>query len=779
MISLRDSYMLYTPLYAITDFLKLYNNVKELRNVLENKIRDTEKGIQDLNLNGIEDYLKKLGDSTDMQIKIQALKLQSQCDYLSKNLSEAEAKIEVLKHEVTLHAMKDVENSEHWNTIRMLFDDTYQKQKSGVHKEIQAQVKTISKGISTEDAGDEKGDDQERSDSIKASPHRKFSVRQLDAESVAHALSSHESLKTQLKQALSLASARSALLLETETRLAEAHGRVRSLEKNIEDKDTQLKSIKDSTAPKTTTERKEDNILTITIASLQNLLLEKDTTLSRYRELLETERQEHSKAYEDQVNEGRKLRRHVEELELDLSKKNDQLKQYLERPLPSPRRTMNETISSHSDTDDSIKGSVEKHTLETTKEHHDESQRKIRSLEDDVKKLHTQLEEVSNREKIWEKNLNEKENEIHKLREKLHFTQPDGIEITENIITRREIEQLRELVDEKDRHIQDLTDTLSHFHDDQQRFIHDTDIHSTEQVTQLSVELNRCDASNKILKTQLDAMKRQLSNVTQRENQARDLIKNLKAQLIRRPVISVKSDSLMSVREEQLRKKNQQLEIELDDVKEELSRLKSLNDHRRAKSASDLGLWEKQKRWQQTAEKLKEKLNEREAELDKLRATLTTAKNSIARLEREKHILEQRRLNHYCTSASCPNLHQASKDSPAESPESYITSSVTPEKDHGGVAAVNVLNEQNRELVEALKNRVEAQQRRIVALELEGKGSNAMTIEIEKLHEVISNLQGQNVRLEAKNLQYQLENDKLKQGNNTEMLQKQIKHLEE
>lgn len=95
------------------------------------------------------------------------------------------------------------------------------------------------------------------------------------------------------------------------------------------------------------------------------------------------------------------------------------------------------------------------------------------------------------------------------------------------------------------------------------------------------------------------------------------------------------------------------------------------------------------------------------------------------------------------------------------------------------MAAVQVLNESNRELVEALKSRVEAQQRRIVALELEGKGSNALVTEIEKLQDANSNLQAQNVRLEAKILQFQLENDKLKQGNNSELMLKQIKHLEE
>lgn len=33
-----------------------------------------------------------------------------------------------------------------------------------------------------------------------------------------------------------------------------------------------------------------------------------------------------------------------------------------------------------------------------------------------------------------------------------------------NVVNAREVEQLRELLEEKDKHIQDLTDTLTQFH---------------------------------------------------------------------------------------------------------------------------------------------------------------------------------------------------------------------------------------------------------------------------------------------------------------------------
>lgn len=50
-----------------------------------------------------------------------------------------------------------------------------------------------------------------------------------------------KSLESQLKQAMMLASTRSALLLETESRLTECHGRIKLLEKAVEDKEQQLK----------------------------------------------------------------------------------------------------------------------------------------------------------------------------------------------------------------------------------------------------------------------------------------------------------------------------------------------------------------------------------------------------------------------------------------------------------------------------------------------------------------------------------------------------------
>lgn len=319
-------------------------------------------------------------------------------------------------------------------------------------------------------------------------------------------------------------------------------------------------------------------------------------------------------------------------------------------------------------------------------------------------------------------------------------------------------------------------------------------------MSQLSADLNRCEAANRILNTQLDALKRQLNNISQREAQAREVIKALKTQLIRRPVISVKTtERPCNAREDQLQKRVHQMENELLMTKEELRKQTSLVQSRRTKDAADMGLWNKQKRFQQMSDSLKQKLIDRDAELEKLKQNFCTAKTTITRLEREKHMLESRLSRtvgtRFCQSPSCPNLQHAGggggmKYTPAESPDSFTTVSDF-HHDHtvnqGPHNAVSVssrskqldLSDNNQEIIDALKARIESQQRKIVTMELEGRGGSAMANELDKLQEKISNMEALNIRLEARNLHLQLDNDMLRQGDHGEKTKRQIKHLEE
>ncbi|EDW92762.1 uncharacterized protein Dyak_GE21103 [Drosophila yakuba] len=293
----------------------------------------------------------------------------------------------------------------------------------------------------------------------------------------------------------------------------------------------------------------------------------------------------------------------------------------------------------------------------------------------------------------------------------------------------------------------------------------------------------------------MEALRRQLANVTQREKQARDLSQSLRQQLLKRPVVSIKTELNARVKNENQQKRIQQLELDLDEARGQLQRQQTLLEAKRTRSANEVQLWEKQKRYQQQAEKTKARLEETELALDKTRALLQGARTTIARLEKDKQVLESKLGRNggptsnssagnnlkCCRTPSCPNLQHVGVSkfapSPSESPETYTGPSSecsSPAHHHG-----QIFDQSQVELVEALKSRIELQQRKIIAMELEGRGSNALTTELEKLQERSQAIEAQNIRLEARNLQLQLDSDLLRQGDSSDRLQKRIKHLED
>jgi uncharacterized protein YukE len=121
-------------------------------------------------------------------------------------------------------------------------------------------------------------------------------------------------------------------------------------------------------------------------------------------------------------------------------------------------------------------------------------------------------------------------------------------------------------------------------------------------------------------------------------------------------------------------------------------------------------------------------------------------------------------------SASMGNLSCHSHECQAKAPPKALTEVSSIISDCG--------SDMNKELIETLKARIESQQRRIVCMELEGKGSNAYASEMEKLHEQLSSLQARNLRLESFNIQLQLESEMLRKSDGAERQEARIKHLE-
>uniref|UniRef100_A0A182P6A9 Uncharacterized protein n=1 Tax=Anopheles epiroticus TaxID=199890 RepID=A0A182P6A9_9DIPT len=796
----------YLPTSAIPEFIRMYTKAMELRESLTEEQRKYQHEMRNQEYEQMFAKLRQNIEGNHIQDKINLIKFESQSEYLTKQLILCQEQVDQLQKENKQLRLREIDCTRHWDTLALLFGEDAQRSRKDqdkfFDKAVQVTVETSSKCINTipiiEDtlaegprrcsSGDTINDFDGRSEQSQTGAL-------LDEQATAGVQTVvQKSLESQLKQAMMLASTRSALLLEAESRLSECQGRIRLLEKSLEERDALLKEHAPSTAKH---DRVEDSILSSTIGSLQNLLLEKDTTLSKYQDLLKCERNEHSQAYDENMAQIRNLKKTIDELEQKLYEKQkecdnistqlnelNRLKalQDSEKEKPKSGEADAPTVP------DSGAIIYTDKILENIYEIDEKKEREIQDLNVQVKMLECNVQELENeqkrlqallreanvRDKKSEKLLREKEIELVSLNDRLTKETNDLREFTETIASAQEIEQLKEMLEEKDRHIQDLTETLSQFHEDQRSFMNDTSLHSAEQVSQLSADLNRSEASNRVLKTQIEALKRQIVSIQQREKQSRELVKTLKNQLIKRPVIAMKADRLSTPREDQLSRRVQQLETELLDTKDELRKQTVMNENRRAKTAAELDLWNKQKRWQQMAERLKVQLKERDVELEKLKVHFNTAKTTIARLERDRS-----RLNSAGTGSGAPTVSLLdNKYQPSGSPEQYCSTDSTVSEDTS-TATTQMFTQNSKEIIEALKTRIESQQRRIIAMELDRKGSNTVAHELEKMQEKLCHMEAQNVRLEAKTLQLQLDNDMLRQSDESERLHRQIKHLEE
>ncbi|XP_037952907.1 centrosomal protein cep290 [Teleopsis dalmanni] len=610
-----------------------------------------------------------------------------------------------------------------------------------------------------------------------------------------------------------------------------------ALEANKLDSKTKETSAVTAAIPSSTVAREspdlsqQSGIIEKTILSFHALLTEKDKSISKYQDLLQTEREHTQNQFIKLKTDIDCLQSTVDNLNVNIKSKDLEILE-LKTKLESTyiRRNSNEKIDLARTAlvaNESVDNSLNELSDEKIEEMFEQESSPIsvapkastiltdRSKENEfiekqdkenlkeVSTLMLQIKKLKERLKYVTTILKGKEEDIKLLKEKLQLCQER--EKSVGTETSSEVEQLRTLLDEKDKHINELMETLKTFHDDQQRYIDDSSNYTADQISKLASDLTRTEATNKIYQTQVEALRRQLTAITQREKQAREQNQTLRNQLIKRPVVSIKSELNARVKNENLQKRVQQLELDLEDARVQIRKQNVALEAKRAKSNAEIHLWDKQKRWQQNAEKLKLKLEENETTLEKTRTLLQSARTTINRLEKDKQMLESK-MNRpietsmpnfkCCRTPSCPNLRHT-KYLSSETPELYAgNSSESSSPIHSAPvgktkSACNFINSRNanssfetqgnphEEIIEALKARIEFQQRKIIAMELEGKGTNALTTEMEKLQEKLSKTEAHNVRLEARNLQLQLNNDLFRQGDETERLQKRIKHLED
>ncbi|KAH8260557.1 hypothetical protein KR038_006225 [Drosophila bunnanda] len=815
LFTLKDKYAKFTPLIFLTNFVFAYQKFQrrlEEEQVQQQQRTDHSALVEEL-VEAVQAKIAPNEESSQQLVKL--IKSETQTRLLEQRCEILQSKQQELHRELGELRLRQATDMEHWQTIQALFGEGVAAPQSKVDAETNTEPATPIPAMRRAAQLIDKQSSPIGSP-LRRHPHLDTST-QVDSVKLSETAVQTNGILSQQNQAVQTAEAAEDSrkdshmeLQQMQASLQEANQRIEVLCKQLEASRTETR---DSESP-------HSGVVEKTILSFHTLLLEKDQSIQKYQDLLQTERDQTQQAISKQAAENESLRATVNNLNFNIKTKDaeiEELKAKLEKKskAPAERSTPTDASSSsetsiHELTDEKIEELFESSSAERVPEgvevnvvpeepanEEPEGEEEKQDTEElkELPTLHKQIKDLKDKLEYSEKNLKTREEEVEILKEKLKLCQEREKSVESNAPP--ELDQLRVFLDEKDKHIKDLMDTLKNFHDDQQRYINDTSNFSEEQIAKLAADLNRTEATNKIYHTQMEALRRQLANVTQREKQARDLSQSLRQQLLKRPVVSIKTELNARTKNENQQKRIHQLEADLDEARAQLQRQQRLLEAKRTKSANEVGLWEKQKRWQQQAEKNKARLEETELALEKTRSLLQAARTTIARLEKDKQMLESKLGRNgasnngsanalkCCRTPSCPNLQHVGVSkftpSPSESPETYTgpSSECSSPAHHPQSGEAHFYDQSHADLIEALKSRIELQQRKIIAMELEGRGSNALTTELEKLQERCQAIEAQNIRLEARNLQLQLDSDLLKQGDSSDRLQKRIKHLED
>ncbi|CAH0729363.1 unnamed protein product, partial [Brenthis ino] len=233
--------------------------------------------------------------------------------------------------------------------------------------------------------------------------------------------------------------------------------------------------------------------------------------------------------------------------------------------------------------------------------------------------------------------------------------------------------------------------------------------------------VDRLRREKQLMSKQNAMLRRQIKALAARERRSRLDAQNLKNQVFR---ISTSGNKVPSAESAALQSKVATLQAQLAGARRD--------------ATSSLALWDKCKRAQQASERWQVRYEEKCQDVNKLEASLNLAKSAISRLEKEKRILISRLNDEKQEKKLAVEKHDV------EESEKEIDGDV-----HSARTDVAVSER-------ALYARVEAQQRRIVALELAERGNETLVTEYEKSLAEITALKGQVLKLESTLLEAQI-----------------------
>nr|XP_050862423.1 centrosomal protein of 290 kDa isoform X1 [Vespula vulgaris] len=584
-------------------------------------------------------------------------------------------------------------------------------------------------------------------------------------------------LNERLADALKLAADRSEIIANYELEMSNYRERIDVLNKEIKEKQSELTkreiNIVEPTldiTPVASIDCTDKLALRSTVNSLQKIVAQKEETILRYKNLMKEEREEYVKVTCSLEKEMKDLRYKIELLEGEMKIEIDKEK---------------EDITIEPVVDDDLKKKKSATVDNAAREEEIARMReRINTLEAD---LHI-TKELSGR---WHRLAEERLKHIDRIRERLEEQHNTELESYRSEITKwqSEADTLRQRLSE-DRVVH-TKGNISLMKELQEK---DDKIHELSlNCQQLQNEIELLGATNRSLPTrvidhrdelrmhdivpttqrdqpqsqnQIDVLRKQLQSLMEKEKMYKHEIAELK-QRVSRGYMAVKTqEKKTSQREMQLERKVKSLEEELEKMRTQLEREYLVQETRRVKTAEELSLWEKQKKWQQTAEKLQEKLKEKTNECIKLNSNHEKLRSLVSCMEREKWFLK---------SKIKEEASNVLNDIPSR-PISAAHQSLVIDLQKECQTLRERISELERENSHELLKKIEEQKNCIASLEAVSKGNEYVVDKLQKLETTRDILERTNLKLESENFELRLEIEKA--NADTPRLREKVEHLE-
>ncbi|XP_020710825.2 centrosomal protein of 290 kDa isoform X2 [Athalia rosae] len=736
--------------------------VEQLKHILEQQIGSPD--VQDIIHRFSEASQSVLGES---RLKRQINQLENELQMSKQRIVSQEAIINAMESEMIFvqkiwgKSVKSDEESVRTNSnVAVINVETVS---------VAVQVRTENRSVETQIEIDSNLSSHENDPMPSAGSDK----QNVDNDQVQDGCDHQITLNDRLNQALRLASERSFALTKCESQNAEFQAKIISLNKLIDEKNSQLFK-KQSNPDRVTfesnsvdTETSDKIVLKSTINSLQKIVNQKEETILRYQNLLKEDRDEHSKSAARLQEEIKTLQTRMAGMQQQV---NQKINDYIHPPnsVPVKEKAFNVQNKNVDLEERAEKLNERVSTLEadlnTAKEL---SERWHRLAEERLKHMDHMRGRLEEQHKIelesYRLERDKWQHEADTLRQELSDKR---MQLAKgNGMLAKELQEKENRIHELDIAYQQLQDEMEMAEKNtvtQQIVAHDS------KMQEITNSIGRVQSNQ--LQAQLDLARRQQQALVEKERNYKSQIVDLKQQLSRRYMAAKTHEQKTSQREMQLERKTRSLEEELHNVKLQLEKEKFTHENKKLKTAEELALWDKQKRWQQTADKFKEKLKEKTEEFDKLQANYERLRTLVSCMEREKWYLRSKlRCENGCIVGSL-----------SARPGNLSHPDVLEDLQH----ECHTLRNRVRELEDRLENadtselmiKLEAQRRHISALENVTKGNEYVVDQLERLEATKDVLEKNNLKLESENLELRLEIEKFILD--TPRLREKVEHLE-